>query len=68
MPMDAIFVELPAFERHREDYLSDESFRQLQQMLLKNPRAGDVIEGTADYAKSGFLNGAGEKENAVASA
>ncbi len=24
--MDALFIELPAFERHRKDYLSDELF------------------------------------------
>ncbi|MRV72289.1 toxin [Duganella sp. FT92W] len=54
--MDATFIELPAFERHREDYLSDESFRQLQKMLLANPRAGDVIEGTGGLRKVRFLD------------
>jgi len=24
--MDALFIELPPFERHRKDYLSDELF------------------------------------------
>jgi putative transcriptional regulator len=28
--MQAVFVELPAFERHREDYLDDGGFAQLQ--------------------------------------
>lgn len=54
--MDATFIELPAFERHREDYLSDESFRQLQKMLLANSRAGDVIEGTGGLRKVRFLD------------
>ncbi|KAF2411320.1 toxin HigB-2 [Pseudomonas antarctica] len=44
--MDALFIELPAFERHRKDYLSDELFQGFQQALMKNPEAGDVIEGT----------------------
>ncbi len=49
--MKATFIELPPFERHRQDYLSDESFRELQQMLMKNPEAGDVIEGTGGLRK-----------------
>lgn len=44
--MDALFIELLAFERHRKDYLSDELFQGFQQALMKNPEAGDVIEGT----------------------
>lgn len=41
--MNALFVELPAFARHRADYLDDEGFRALQNALLDNPEAGDVI-------------------------
>lgn len=44
--MKALFVELPAFAKNRADYLDDEGFRGLQQSMLKNPEAGDVIEGT----------------------
>ena len=43
--MKALFVELPAFAKYRADYLDDEGFRGLQQSLLKNPEAGEVIEG-----------------------
>jgi len=46
-----MFVELPPFERYRQDYLGDESFRQLQQFMLSNPEAGDVIEGTGGLRK-----------------
>ena len=42
----AVFVELPAFERHRADYLDDEAFLRLQRLLMLNPDAGDVIPGT----------------------
>jgi hypothetical protein len=49
--MKAIFVELPAFSRYRADYLNDEGFRGLQQSLMKNPEAGDVIEGTGGLRK-----------------
>lgn len=52
--MKAVFVELPAFERHRGDYLDDNSFRELQLVLMVNPEAGDVIEGTGGLRKLRF--------------
>ena len=52
--MKALFIELPAFERHRQDYLSDDSFRELQWMLMTNPEAGDMIEGTGGLRKIRF--------------
>lgn len=52
--MDAIFVELPPFERHRTDYLSDKDFHALQQFLLRHPLAGDVIKGTGGLRKLRF--------------
>lgn len=52
--MQAIFVELPAFARNRDDYLDDESFGQLQDALMANPAAGDVIEGTGGIRKLRF--------------
>ena len=52
--MKAVFIELPAFERHRGDYLDDDGFRQLQLVLMANPEAGDVIEGTGGLRKLRF--------------
>ena len=49
--MKASFVELPAFARYRADYLDDEGFRILQADMMKNPDAGDVIEGTGGLRK-----------------
>ena len=49
--MKALFVELPAFIRHRSDYLDDEGLRALQNALMENPEAGDVIEGTGGLRK-----------------
>lgn len=49
--MKALFVELPAFAKYRADYLDDDGFRGLQQSMLKNPGAGDVIEGTGGLRK-----------------
>jgi hypothetical protein len=49
--MHALFVELPAFQRHRDSYLDDEGFRALQAALMLDPEAGDVIEGTGGLRK-----------------
>lgn len=49
--MRALFVELPAFARYRQNYLSDDEFRALQAELLANPDMGDVIEGTGGLRK-----------------
>ena len=54
--MKAIFVELPAFERFRQSYLDDDAFRGLQQMLLQNPEAGDLITGTGGLRKVRFAD------------
>lgn len=54
--MQAVFVELPAFERHRGDYLDDTAFAGLQQVLMKNPEAGEVIEGTGGLRKMRFAD------------
>ena len=52
--MYALFVELPAFERHRATYLDDLAFRALQDVLIANPNAGDVIEATGGLRKMRF--------------
>jgi hypothetical protein len=49
--MNALFVELPAFARYRADYFSDDGFLSLQQAMLLNPEAGNVIEGTGGLRK-----------------
>ena len=41
--MKAVFVELPAFERNRAQYMSDENFSDFQQKLMLNPQAGEVL-------------------------
>ncbi len=52
--MKAVFVELPAFERHRSDYLDDDAFRKLQTLLMLHPEAGDVIPDTGGLRKLRF--------------
>ena len=43
--MKAVFVELPAFARYRAEYLDDDAFVRLQQLLMTNPEAGALISG-----------------------
>ena len=54
--MKAVFVELPAFERHRSEYLDEGGFSALQQELMRNPAAGEVIEGTGGLRKMRFAD------------
>jgi len=49
--MKAVFIALPAFERHRHEYLDDDGLRRLQDTLMGNPGAGareDRAEGEED--------------------
>lgn len=52
----ALFVELPAFERLRNEYLDDESFRGMQNALMEDPSAGDVIQGTGGLRKLRWMD------------
>jgi hypothetical protein len=54
--MKAVFVELPAFSRHRAEYLDDEGFRGLQRTLIADPEAGDVIRDTGGLRKIRFAD------------
>jgi hypothetical protein len=52
--MEAVFIELPAFERTRARYLDDDGFRRLQCELLLDPISGDVIPDTGGLRKLRF--------------
>jgi len=52
----AVFVELPPFERYRSEYFDDDSFSKLQQLLMLNPQAGDVIPGAGGLRKLRFAD------------
>jgi len=52
--MKGIFIELPAFERYRSDYLDDDAFLALQNLLMKHPEAGDPIQGAGGLRKLRF--------------
>ena len=58
--MKATFVELPPFERLRDTYFDDESFKNLQNELMDHPTAGvftvydkdEADDLTADQGKA----------------
>jgi hypothetical protein len=52
----ALFVELPAFERHRARYLDDDAFRDLQELLMREPQAGDSMPDTGGLRKLRFAD------------
>ncbi|AHG76309.1 Toxin HigB-2 [Mannheimia varigena USDA-ARS-USMARC-1296] len=43
--MNLTFIELPPFERFRDENLTDEDYRAFQNELLDNPETGDLIQG-----------------------
>jgi len=63
--MKAVFVELPAFERYRSDYLDDDGFLALQNLLMKRPEAGDLIQDTGGCASFGSPMCGAVKANGV---
>ena len=46
-----IFVESPVFTRQVAELLNDEDYSDLQQFLVSQPDAGDVIQGTGGLRK-----------------
>ena len=54
--MKAVFVELPAFEKHRANYLDDEAFRNLENLLMRDPEVGDPIRETGGLRKLRFAD------------
>jgi hypothetical protein len=54
--VNAVFVELPPFERYRAHYLDDDTFLRLQRLLMLNPEAGALIPGTGGLRKLRFAD------------
>lgn len=46
-----VFIETPIFTKLVIELLSDDSYAELQQMLLLRPDAGDVIPGSGGLRK-----------------
>jgi hypothetical protein len=59
------FVSTPMFERTRKGVLSDDDVRGLENELLKNPEAGDVVSGTGGVRKTRAANEGHGKRGSV---
>ncbi len=46
-----LFIELPTFSRYREDYFDDSALLDLQNYLIEQPTAGDLVPGTGGVRK-----------------
>ena len=45
------FIESAAFERARAVYLDDDEYAELQQFMMENPEAGDVVRESGGVRK-----------------
>ena len=45
------FIESAAFERVRAVYLDDDEYAELQQFMMENPEAGDVVRESGGVRK-----------------
>ncbi len=50
------FIETKLFTKLVKDYLSDEEYRLLQQVLILNPDSGDVIKNSSGVRKIRWAN------------
>ena len=50
-----IFVESSNFERTRPTYLDDDEYLELQQYMMQNPEAGEIIPGSGGVRKMRWL-------------
>lgn len=59
------FIETPVFTKLITELLPDDSYRQIQDDLLKNPQAGDLVRGGGGIRKLRFaLPGKGKRGGA----
>ena len=64
--MNRTFIEVPIFSKKWHELgLTDEDLRELQNILLKNPKAGRVIQGTGGLRKIRVsMGGKGKRSDA----
>ena len=56
------FIESSVFERVRPAYLDDDDYAELQQYLMQNPEAGEVVPGSGGVRKVRWARpGAGKR-------
>jgi hypothetical protein len=60
-----IFIETTVFTKLMSNYLSDEEYRALQEYLLRNPEAGDLVSGSGGVRKVRWAKEGGGKSGGV---
>ncbi len=45
------FIESVAFERLRAVYLEDDEYAELQEFMMQNPKAGEIVRGSGGVRK-----------------
>lgn len=60
-----LFVETTLFTKLLPSYLSDDSYQEFQDFLIKNPEAGDLIQGTGGLRKIRWQYGGKGKRSGV---
>jgi hypothetical protein len=63
--MDALFIELPVFQKHRDDYLDDDLFRSFQLALLKIRKRVISSRAQAGCVKFALVTNEEEKVSAA---
>lgn len=57
-----VFTETALFTKYLQDYLEDDEYRELQNFLIEQPNAGDLIQGTGGLRKLRWsLDGRGKR-------
>ena len=59
------FIESSAFGRVRALYLDDDEYAELQQFMLRNPEAGDVVRGSGGVRKLRWRRKGGGKRGGL---
>lgn len=50
------FIETPLFTKQIKDLTDDDTYKDLQEDLIKNPEQGDLIQGTGGVRKTRWAN------------
>ena len=59
------FIESAAFERVRGVYLDDDEYAELQQFMMQNPEAGNIVRGSGGVRKLRWRREGGGKRGGL---
>jgi hypothetical protein len=59
------FIESPAFKRVRTVYLDDHEYADLQQFMMRNPEAGNIVRGSGGVRKLRWRRQGGGKRGGL---